>query len=226
MAILNTSTWILLFFDVLGVWLVARPSDLINLWTARRIPVSELNRFLLRLFGMFLLSMQVMHWELRAKSSNSGSMTRWFSIAFGVAAVAFLGYHFAGLFTSKLDQRTQVDKANRRYLLPESEGEAKVRYRAAWQKYRRLRVAFPVAFLGWLPFGYLLGAAFRFLNWNGYVAGIMILAWIPLIPIFGWQWSFWQCPRCGYAFKGPHQPFFPKRCHHCQLPIWAESPDD
>jgi hypothetical protein len=123
-----------------------------------------------------------------------------------------------------------VEGPERRYLLPESEEEAKVRYRAAWQKYRRLRVLFPLAFLGWLPFGGVVGVILAAFDLSGNVWGIvwtiLVLAWIPLIPIFGWQWAFWKCPRCGFAFKGPLDSFFPKRCQYCDLPMWAESPDE
>jgi hypothetical protein len=86
-----------------------------------------------------------------------------------------------------------------------------------------LRIAFPLVFLGWLPFGYIVGAVFRFLNWNEFIAGIIILAWIPLILIVGWPWPFWKCPQCGSAFKGIYDPFFPKHCRHCGLPKWGES---
>ncbi len=146
------------------------------------------------------------------------------SIIFWVGAVVFLGYQLIRLFKSKPDRRMQVDEGRRRFLLPESEEESRVRYRAAWQKYRRLRVLFPLAFLGWLPFGVAVFLVFGLFHWNPYIATIIVLAWIPFISIFGWQWAYWQCPRCGYAFKGIYDPFFPKRCYYCDLPMWAESP--
>jgi hypothetical protein len=223
--ILNTSTGILLFFDAAGVWLLVRPSDLVNLWTAGRSPASDVDRFFARLAGLSMLWGQVMHWVGQAKNTYAAPIMHWLSVTFLVGAVAFLGYHFVGLFKSKPDRPTRVDQAKRRFLLPESEEESRVRYGAAWKKYRRLRVLFPLAFLGWLPFGAVVGAVFGFFHWNFDVAMIIILAWVPLISIFGWQWAYWQCPRCGYAFKGIYDPFFPKRCHYCDLPVWAESPD-
>lgn len=138
-----------------------------------------------------------------------------------VIALALLGY-LVGLLSSKFDLRPRVE---RRFLLPESEEEARARYRAAWRKYRRVRVAFPLTFVGWLPFGFALSAIFRLFGWDWHIASIIMLAWIPFISIFSWQWVFWQCPRCGKAFKWSGDLFFPKYCHYCKLPMWAESPD-
>jgi len=223
--ILNTSTWILIFFDAAGLWLLVRPSDLVNLWTARRSPASDIDRFFVRLVGVMLLWAQATRWVSQAKNTHAEAIIRWFWIIFGVGAVAFIGYQFVGLFESKPDRHTQVAEAKRRYVLRESEEEARTRYRGAWRKYRRLRIAFPLVFLGWLPFGFVLGAVFRFFDWNQNIAGIIILAWIPFMSIFTWQWAFWQCPRCRYAFRGKYDLFYPKRCHYCELPMWAESPD-
>ena len=140
----------------------------------------------------------------------------------GVSVLALLGY-LVGVLSSKFDLRPRVE---RRYLLPESEDEATARYRAAWQKYRRLRILFPLALLGWLPFGVAVFLVFGLFHWNPYIATIIVLAWVPSISIFGWQWTNWQCPRCGQAFKWSGDHFFPKHCHYCNLPMWAESPDE
>lgn len=153
----------------------------------------------------------------------------WFYIVSAVGAVVFLGYHFVRLFTTKPDRGTQVEGPERRYLLPETEEEARTRYRAAWQKYRRLRVLFPLAFLGWLPWGAVLGTVFNLFHLRGkfweVAWTVLLLAWIPFIGLFGWEWALWKCPRCGFAFKGPVDSFFPNRCQYCDLPMWAESPD-
>jgi len=54
---------------------------------------------------------------------------------------------------------------------------------------------------------------------------VFILAYIPYMSVVGWQWAYWQCPRCNKAFRGRY-PFYPKRCYYCGLPKWAESPDE
>ena len=100
-------------------------------------------------------------------------------------------------------------EAKRRFTRSESDEETRARYKAAWRKYRRLRIAFPLLVLGWLPFGYVVSAVFRFFHWNVDFLMIALLAWIPFIPIVGWQWSFWRCPRCGYAFKAIYRSLFP-----------------
>ena len=221
----NFGTWVLFFFDVVGVWMIVRPSDPVNLWTAHRALASDFDRFISRLVGVITLSAQVTQWAAQAKNTHAEPITHWAWIVFEVCAVVFLAYHLLVLLTSKPNQRTPPDQAKRRLLLPESEEEAKARYSAAWRKYRRLRVAFPVMFLGWLPFGYVLGRVFVLFNWKEKIWVIIMLACVPFMSILGWQWSFWQCPRCGLAFKGIYNPFFPKRCHYCGLPMWAESPD-
>ncbi len=145
----------------------------------------------------------------------------WIAIL-GVSALVLLGY-LVGFFSSKFDLRPRVE---RRFLLPESEEEARARYRVAWRKYRRLRLEFPLSIPGWLVFAMLLGALFRFFGWNQKIAMVFILAYVPYMSLVGAQWNHWQCPRCGQAFKWGGDLFFPKNCHYCSLPMWAESPDE
>lgn len=233
MQFLNTSTWILLLFDAFGLWLLLRPSDLVNLWSGRRVRASDFDRFIAQMVGVIMLSAQVTYWVGQAKNTNAGPIVRRFSIVFWVGAGIFLAYRVVHLFGPKPDRRAQVDEAKRRYLLPESEEEARARYKAAWQEYRKLRVLFPLAVFGWLPFvvvlSAVLGLFLRFFHLSGNIWGvfwaILALAWVPFISISSWRWAFWRCPRCRYAFKGIYDPFFPKRCHYCDLPMWAESPD-
>lgn len=222
----NIWTLIFIWLDLVGVWLLVRPSDLIGPFRVYGIPPADWERFFARLVGVILLCTQITRWDNQAKNTKAEPIMYWLSIVSAVCAVAFLGYLFVRLFTKEPGPRTQVEGPERRCLLPEPEEEAKARYRAAWQKYRRLRVLFPLAFLGWIPFAFFLGAVFRFFSWKEYIAGVIILAWIPLIPILGWQWALWKCPRCGFAFKGPLDSFFPKRCQYCDLRMWAESPDE
>jgi len=155
----------------------------------------------------------------QANSINAEPIMHWLSIILEVSTFLFVGY-LAGVLSSKFDLRPRVE---RRLLLPESEDEARARYRAAWQEYRRLRILFPLALFGWLPFGAAVFLVFGLFHWNPYIATIIVLAWVPSISIFGWQWTNWQCPRCGQAFKWSGDLFFPRHCHYCNLPMWAES---
>jgi len=134
----------------------------------------------------------------------------------GSSALSFFGY----FFVIRLEE-----KQRRRFLLPESDDEARARYRTAWQKYRRLRLEFPLSIPGWLVFAMLLGGLFRLFGWNQKIAMVIILAYIPYMSVVAARWNYWQCPRCGQAFKWSGDLFFPKHCHHCNLPMWAESPN-
>jgi hypothetical protein len=135
----------------------------------------------------------------------------------GVGAIVSLGYYLV----------IRMEEAEgRRFLLPESEKETRARYKAAWRRYRRLRLEFPLLIPGWFVFSMSLGGVFRLFGWNQNVAMVFILACIPYMSFVGCQWTWWQCPRCGKAFKGSSYFFFPKHCHHCNLPMWAESPNE
>jgi hypothetical protein len=143
-------------------------------------------------------------------------------VILGVGALALLGYLVAFL-SSKFDLRPRV---KRRFLLPEAEEEARARYRAAWRKYRRLRLELPLSVPGWLVFAMLLSGLFRLFGWNEKIATVFILAYIPYTTFVFVRWNDWQCPRCGQPFKWGGDLFFPKHCHYCNLPMWAESPDE
>jgi hypothetical protein len=140
---------------VWAVWLFVVPSGLMKVWTANRIPASDGDRLIARLVGAIILSTQVTRWVGQAKGTNAQVMTHWLSIISGVCAVVFLGYHFVALLLSKPNRRTKVAETKWRAVASESDEETMVRYGAARQKYRRLRVPFPVVFLGGLPFGYV-----------------------------------------------------------------------
>lgn len=163
-----------------------------------------------------------MHWAGPGERTNTEPIMHWLWIILGGSALLLIGY-FVGLFASKFDQRARVE---RRFLMPESEEEARARYRAAWRKYRRLRLEFLFSIPSWLVFGILLSGLFRLFGWNQKIALVFILAYIPYMSVVAGQWNYWQCPRCGKAFKWSGDLFFPKRCHYCNLPIWAESPND
>ena len=145
----------------------------------------------------------------------------WLLVILGGSALILLGY-LVGLFSSKFDLQPQVE---RRFLVPETEEEARTRYRAAWQKYRRVRLEFPLSIPGWLVFGMLLSGLFQLFGWNQKIAMVLTLTYIPYMSVVAGRWNYWQCPRCGQHFKWGGDLFFPKHCHYCNLPMWAESSD-
>jgi hypothetical protein len=202
MKIGNIWTWIFIWLDLFGVWLVVRPPDLVGPWKSYGVRFGDWDRFFARLVGVILLWVQITRWNTQAKNTNAEQTMHWFSVVSALCAVAFLGYHFVRLFTKEPGLRTQVEGPERRYLLPESEEEAKVRYRAAWQKYRRLRVLFPLAFLGWLPFGVAVFLAFGLFHWNPYIATIIVLAWVPFISIFGVAMVALEVPTLRLCVQG------------------------
>ncbi|HXR32493.1 MAG TPA: hypothetical protein VN830_02200 [Verrucomicrobiae bacterium] len=135
----------------------------------------------------------------------------------GAAAIGSVGYYVV--------KRIEAAET-RRLLLPEPEEEARARYKAAWRRYRRLRLEFPLLIPGWFVFSGMINAIFQLFGWNQNIAWVFILAYIPYMSFVGCQWIFWQCPRCGKAFKGSTYFFFPKHCSHCDLPMWAVSPEE
>jgi hypothetical protein len=101
-------------------------------------------------------------------------------------------------------------------------------YAAAWQRYRRWRLAFWVLFLLYLP---SLAGVSRALGWTrGSGAPIVAAAivWMIALAIVGYPTSNFPCPRCGKPFfrKFDDRPGrmswqrnpFARRCMHCGLP--------
>lgn len=130
-----------------------------------------------------------------------------------LVATSFLIYRFA--------MRSQ--RVERRFLLPESEDEARTRYKAAWQKYRRLRLMVLLSIPGWFVFSILVSGLFWLFGWNQKIAMVFILAYIAGWSFMFAHWNDWQCPRCGRPFKWQGDLVFPNHCQHCNLPKWAES---
>ena len=215
---------ILLLLDILGLWLLLAPDGLIDLLSARRVKLPKWHLFLNRVVGAIALWTQVDRWEYQAKNGGNPTVLHGLSYVTICGTVGYLGYQFVRLFTSDTQVELRAGEIKRWELPQETEEEARARYTDAWRRYRRLRVALPLTFLGGPPLVYALGAILRAFHWNENVASIIILAWVPLLPVLGWKWSFWQCPRCGQAFKSLYQPLFPKRCQNCELPMWAVDP--
>jgi len=123
----------------------------------------------------------------QVNNTNAEPIMHSISIIIGVSVLVFLGY-LVGLFSSKFNLRP---RAERRLLLPESEDEARARYRAAWRKYRRLRLEFSLTIPGWLVFAMLLSGLFRVFGWNQKIAMVFILAYIPYMSVVVARWNYW-----------------------------------
>ena len=218
-------TGMFVLLDLLGIWLLVHPGGLARFRTARRTLISGTDRLIGRLVGALILWTQFLRWAGPTKNRNVHVALEGSLFLILATAAVFVAFKIVGSIRSNKSSGKSVGKDEWRAAGPESEAETKARYQAAWARLRRLRVAFRVLLFAWLPFAYLLFSAFRLLRWDQDVAMIVVLAWIPFMPVAGWKWSYWKCPRCGYAFKGKYDLLFPKHCHHCGLPMWAESPD-
>jgi hypothetical protein len=221
----RVSAGMMILASAFALWLVVHPRSLVDLCTARRMPASEWDIFFARLAGgvlIWLTVFLVIH-RMSSVAARFTLVALWEVI--GICGVVFLGYELASRRMSRRDQRVLSEEPALPTSETETPEETRARYRAAWRKYRRLRFEFPLLIPGWFAFGALLGGIFRLFRWNQHIAMVFIVAYVPFMSVVGWQWSFWQCPRCRKAFKGKY-PFYPKRCYYCGLPKWAESADE
>ena len=210
---------------VIALWFLVYPQSFVALWTGRRMPASKWDVFFARLGGGVFIWIEVSAFINRVSSRATHATLAPVWGVIGICGVAFLGYQLASQIMSKRDQEVLSEEPARSISETETAEEATARYRAAWRKYRRLRLEFRLSIPGWFVFSELLGGIFWFFGWNQKVAMVFILAYIPYMSVVGWQWAYWQCPRCNKAFRGRY-PFYPKRCYYCGLPKWAESPDE
>lgn len=209
----------------IALWFLVHPRSVVDLWTAHRMPASKWDVLFARLGGGFFIWIEVSAFINRVSSKATHVTLAALWGAIGICGVVFLGYQLGTQTMSARDPGVLSEGPARSSFETETLDETRTRYRAAWRRYRRLRLEFPLLIPGWFAFGALLGGMFRLFGWNQNVAMVFILAYIPYMSIVGWQWAYWQCPRCGKSFKGRY-PFYPKNCYYCGLPKWAESPDE
>lgn len=211
----------------IGLWLLLGPRKIIGLWTGNRVPISRLEAFFVQLTGLVIIWILVFQMLQKLTQPGIRAVVDPLWALTAVAAVALLGYHLGKHSLSK--GRSEIDSeiiSEAARNIGETHEAEKVRYKLAWRRYRRLRLEFPLSIPGWFVFSFLLSGMFRLFGWDQKIAMVFILAYIPYVSVVAWQWSYWRCPRCGYAFKGKYDLFFPKNCHHCGLPLWAESSDE
>lgn len=101
-------------------------------------------------------------------------------------------------------------------------------YVDAWDRYRmwaRLRL---VAFLGYLPFGVVVGTVGKWIDLLP-IAHLCIVGWFAFVAVTSVGSGFFRCPRCRKLFFCSVYWSNPvaSRCLHCGLAKWATSdPED
>jgi hypothetical protein len=106
-------------------------------------------------------------------------------------------------------------------------GEGSQSYAEQWQRYRYWVRMFWGLFLGWLPFGAVLGGVALLVQSDALVYPLLFayaVAWVAS----GIVASNFRCPRCGKTFFWSlrYRNPFARQCVHCHLPKWAGSPYD
>ena len=102
-------------------------------------------------------------------------------------------------------------------------------YEEDWQKYKRTRNVFLILLASYVPVCFGIAALstklFHTLT-PGFVAAFV---WMALIAITGVQLNLWRCPHCGEWFSGTwwyNLGFLARRCVHCGLPKYSNTPTD
>lgn len=98
---------------------------------------------------------------------------------------------------------------------------------SGWDDYRRRRLLFVIAVVGYLPAAFVLGTLAAALTGIPPMSHVVALHWMGFMLVAGVRWAGFPCPRCGRPFLGgllePRNPFR-GRCRWCGLWRW-EQPD-
>ncbi|HEV2314239.1 MAG TPA: hypothetical protein VGR94_02955 [Candidatus Acidoferrales bacterium] len=108
------------------------------------------------------------------------------------------------------------------------EPDRQARYDREWRRFRRLRAAFWILFAG-LFLILFFGAGIKNLlelSTDGSVE--LLLAYMAMVWVTGYNVSGFPCPRCGRVFAGKR--WFglvstAQRCNSCKLPLWGGCED-
>ena len=95
-----------------------------------------------------------------------------------------------------------------------------------WQDYRRRRNLALFAFLGYVPFVFLISLLTLRLFHSLIPGFIVALGWMVFFAVTGIRFNTFRCPRCQKLFfaKWWYHNSFACRCVHCGLPKY-ESPE-
>ena len=104
------------------------------------------------------------------------------------------------------------------------EPDRQARYDREWRRFRRLRAAFWLLCAGLvlvLPFASAIRNFLR-LGTPGFLE--LLLAYVAMVWVSGYNVSHFPCPRCGRVFaRGYSFGAVPasQQCDFCKLPLWG-----
>ena len=108
------------------------------------------------------------------------------------------------------------------------EPDRQARYDREWRRFRRLRIAFWTLFVGLFPilfFGVAI-KGFLGLGTGGFVE--LLLAYMAMVWVTGYNVSSFPCPRCGRVFARQRRfglVSTSQCCNSCKLPLWGGCDD-
>ena len=103
------------------------------------------------------------------------------------------------------------------------------RYDREWRRFRRLRAAFWILFAGLFPILFLGVAIKDSLGLRTAGFAELLLAYMAMVWVTGYNVSCFPCPRCGRVFA--RERWFglvstAQRCSSCKLPLWGGCEED
>ncbi|MGH9708953.1 MAG: hypothetical protein ACRD37_00195 [Candidatus Acidiferrales bacterium] len=104
------------------------------------------------------------------------------------------------------------------------EPDRQARYDREWRRFRHLRAAFWILFAGLLPILFFAAAMKGFLGLPTGRFVELLLAYMAMVWVTGYNVSRFPCPRCGHVFA--RERWFglvstSQRCDSCKLPLWG-----
>ena len=99
-------------------------------------------------------------------------------------------------------------------------------YEKQWSRYKKLKWATAISFLGFLPtvaiMGFVATEVFQ-KRIPDAASGVFVLLWFLSCVFLAYFFSSWSCPRCGRPFvRYRNVALWTKRCVHCGLPKYSD----
>ncbi|HVB36146.1 MAG TPA: hypothetical protein VND42_02815 [Candidatus Acidoferrales bacterium] len=108
------------------------------------------------------------------------------------------------------------------------EPDRQARYDREWRRFRRLRAAFWILFTGLFPILFFGLAVKSFLLLGPGESVELLLAYIAMLWVTGYNVSRFPCPRCGRVFARERHfrlVSTAERCNSCKLSLWGGCED-